>query len=79
MRIVRAAAGIACRIERAFWPARSSWSHRYQLVSDAGAGPVSGILEMVRLEQAHRNHALVEGAPDPHPIERDSDDARRTR
>lgn len=79
MRVVRAAAAIARRVERAFWPARSSWSHRYQLVSDAGAGPVSGILSMVRLEQAHRNHALVEGAPDPHPVQPDRvDESRRS-
>ena len=73
MRVVRAAAAIARRIERTFWPSRSSWSYRYQLVGDAGAGPVSGIIEMVEMEKSHRNHALVEGAPDPHPIDRDEE------
>ena len=73
MWVVRVAASIARRFERAFWPQRASWSYRYQLVGDAGAGPMSGIIEMVEMEQSHRNHALVEGAPDPHPIDRDEE------
>lgn len=77
MRIVRAAAAIARRFERAVWPSRATWSYRYQLVGDAGADQMSGIIEMVWLEQALRNHALIEGAPDPHPIDQDDDKRRK--
>lgn len=54
------------RVRRAFAPDRASWSYRYHLAGDTpGTGPISAIYVVVAMDLRARNHALVEGAPDP--------------